>query len=255
MFSPDSKHLLIWRNDSLQIIDVFTGERKIDVDLRLRPALDIDFCDNSKITILFCNGQRYALEISNPTTDQLPDNLVSSPHLDAYFGPYNYYYWEKEYKPFILLDLSDFDLETSPNKWFKQRRVYHGNTNWLYFKNGTFYLRGDTKQEFKHDFYDFQKSFQFEILSESKPMRMYLHEKNDLFSNLYEIENKYLVLVTRLLNSVIVFDLDNMYVCAAHKLDGNIIGCVYDETTNSIDITLDKYPYHVEIQLKLKKSN
>jgi len=255
MFSPDSKHLLIWRNDSLQIIDVFTGERKIDVDLRFRPALDIDFCDNSKITILFCNGQRYVLEINNQTTVQLPDNLVSSPHLDAYFGPYNYYYWEKEYKPFILLDLSDFDLETSPNKWFKQRRVYHGNTNWLYFKNGTFYLQGDTKQEFKHDFYDFQKSLQFEILSESKPMRMYLHEKNDLFSNLYEIDNKYLVLVTRLLNSVIVFDLDNMNVCAAHKLAGNIIGCVYDANTNMIDITIDKHPYHVEVQLNLITSN
>ena len=255
MFSPDSKHLLIWRNDSLQIIDVFTGERKIDIDLRLRPALDIDFCDNSKITILFCNGKRYTLEISNSTTVQLPDNLVSSPHLDAYFGPYNYYYWEEEYKPFILLDFFDFDLESSPNKWFKQRRVYHGNTNWLYFKNGTFYLRGDTKQEFKHDFYDFQKSLQFEVLGESKPIRMYLHEKNDLFSNLYEIENKYLVLVTRLLNSVIVFDIDNMSVCAAHKLNGNIIGCAYDETTTSINITLDKHPYHVEMQLNLNISH
>lgn len=248
-FSPDSKHLLIWRNDSLQIIDVFTGERKIDVDLRLRPALDVDFCDNSKITILFCNGQRYALEINNQTTVQLPGKLVSSPHLDAYFGPYNYYYWEEKYNPFILLDPSDFDLESSPNKWFKQRRVYHGNTNWLYFKNGTFYLRGDTKQEFKHDFYDFQKSLQFEVLGESKPIRMFLHEKNDLFSNLYEIGDKYLVLVTRLLNSVIVFDLSNMSVCAAHKLDGNIIGCVYSAST--IKITLDKHPYHVEMQLNL----
>ena len=49
--------------------------------------------------------------------------------------------------------------------------------------------------------------------------------------------------------------INNMNVLAAHKLDGNIIGCVYDETTNGIDITLDKHPYHVEIQLNLNASN
>lgn len=252
IFSPDSKNLLIWRNDSLQIIDVFSGKRKVGIDLRLRPALDVDFCDNSKITILFCNGQRYSLEINNQTTMQLPDELVSSPHLDAYFGPYNSY-WEKEYKPFLIFDISEFDIKTLPNKWFKRERVYRGATNWLYFKNGTFYLRGDASREFKHDFYDFQKSLQFEALNESKPIRMYLHEKNDLFSSLYEIGDKYLVLVTRLLNSVIVFDLNSMSVCAAHKFVGNIIGCVYDIST--IKITLDKYPYHVEMRLNLSPSN
>jgi len=58
-----------------------------------------------------------------------------------------------------------------------------------------------------------------------------------------------------LLNSVIVFDLDNMNVCAAHKLDGNIIGCVYNANINTLEITLDKHPHHVEVQLNLNASN
>jgi len=251
IFSPDSKYLLIWRNDSLQIIDICTGKRAVNIDLRLRPALDVDFCGNSQISILFCNGQRYEVEINNSTMVQLPNDLVASPHLDAYFGPYNYYYWKNEYLPFVLLDVSGFDLEALPNKWFKQRRVYRGNTTWLYFKNGTFYLRGDTKQAFEHEFYDFQKSLQFEVLGESKPIRMYLHEKNDLFSNIYEIGDKYIVLVTRLLNSVIIFDLDNMNVCAAHKFEANVVGCIYDKATRTIGITLDKRPYLVKLQLNL----
>lgn len=254
VFSPNSKYLLIWRNDSLQIIDIYSGERKINMDLMLRPALTVDFCNNSQIRVLFCNGQQFDVEIDNPSTTQLPDKLVSSPHLDAYFGPYSYYLCKNEYHSFLLLDFASFDVKTSPNKWFKQQRVYQGSTNWLYFKNGTFYLRGDTKQEFKHDFYDFQKCLQLESLSESKSIRMYLHQKNDLFSNLYEIEDQYLILVTRLLNSVIIFDLNTMSVYSAYKLDGNIIGCVYDETTKTIDITLDKSPYYVKIQLNFDVS-
>jgi len=254
-FSPDSKCLLIWRNDSLQIIDVFTGKTKINIDLRLRPAFTVDFCDNSQIKILFCNGQWYEIELDNPITAQLPDKLVSSPHLDAYIGPYNYYYRESKYTPFVLLDTTDFDLESSPNKWFKQQRVYRGNEKWLYFENGTFYLCGDPQQEFGHDFYDFKKCLQFVVLSESEPIRMYLHEKNDLFSNLYEIGDSYLVLVSRLLNSVIVFDLKEMNVCSAHKFDGNIIGCAFDESAKTLDITLDKRPYQVNLLLNINTSS
>lgn len=250
-FSPDSSSFLLWRNDSLLILDVLTGKKRLNLDLRLRPALDIVFNSNSEITILFCDGQRIKFEIESVSTVQLPNKLIPSPHVDAYFGPYNYFCWKDEFNAFLLLDLSCFDLEAAPIKWFKQRRVYQGKSNWLYFKNGTFYLRGDTAQEFKHEFYDFQKCLQLESLSESKAIRMFLHQKNDLFSNLFEIEDRYLVLITRLLNSVIVFDLDNMCVRSAHKLDGNIIGCAYNEKTMTIDLTLDKRPYHTTMQLNL----
>ena len=254
VFSPDSNHLLIWRNDSIQTINVITGKTSVNIDLRWRPALDVEFCSDSHISILLCSGERFTLKIDASSVVQLPDKLISSPHMDEYAGPYNYYLWEGTYKTFLLLDSAEFDLEAphnNPNKWFKQRRVYHGKKHWLYFKNGTFYLCGDQKREFKHEFYDFQKCLQFEMLSESKPIRMYLRQKNDLYSTLYEIENRYLILVTRLLNSIIVFDLNNMSVLSAYKLDGNIIGCICKDNGKTLELTLDKSPYHAQIQLNL----
>ncbi len=250
VFSPDSNYLLIWRNDSIQIININTGKRKTNIDLRWRPALDVVFCNDSQVNILLCNGQMYTIDLNSFSPDQLPKKLVEFQHSNEYAGPYNYYRKE-EYKSFLLLDLSGFDLEALPNRWFRHQRVYRGNKYWLYFKNGTFFLNGDTEYEFEHEFYDFQRCLEYELLRESKPIRMYIHEKNDLCSTLYEINNRYLVLVSRLLNSVIVFNLNDMCVHSAYKYDGNIIGCSYDETNKLIGIILDRFPYQEKIHFSL----
>jgi hypothetical protein len=57
-----------------------------------------------------------------------------------------------------------------------------------------------------------------------------------------------------MLNSIIVFDLEQMNVLSAYKVDGNIIGYVANEVVASICITIDREPYQVSFQLHLPKA-
>lgn len=255
-FSPDSNKLLIWRNDSLQIIDVCNGKTVLMLDTEWRPVLNAEFIDDSEqIKMILCDGQEYLCSLSNDkrkNKSALPKKLVSETHLDAYFGPYSYYEGDDgKFKTYIYLDTSGFDLQTTPNHWFKRKRLYHGKKYWLFFKNGEFYLNGDVQKPFSHELYNFDRCMQMEILRESKPIKCYLREKNDLFSGIIELKERYLILVSRMLNSIIVFDIEQMKVLSAYKVDGNIIGYRASKEENKIYVTIDREPYQMKILINL----
>ena len=90
-----------------------------------------------------------------------------------------------------------------------------------------------------------------EILRESKPIKCYLREKNDLFSGIIELKERYLILVSRMLNSIIVFDIEQMKVLSAYKVDGNIIGYRASKEENNIYVTIDREPYQMKILINL----
>ncbi len=255
-FSADSKNLLIWRNNNVIVIDICRGRSKLDLSIEGRPAFDIDFTKDSKsIKLLLCNGKEYCCSISGKTTS-LPRNLVSETNLDDYAGPYSYYRSsDGKLKAYCYLNLSKFDLEIAPHHWFKKTKLYHGRKNWLYFKNGDFFLNGSKTQKFSHEFYDFNKCLQAETLNESDPIRYYLREKNDLFSELFEFEDNFLVLVSRLLNSVIVFNTEQMSVLTAYKINGNIIGHSLSCDKTHLHITIDREPYELTLRLNLSKQS
>lgn len=87
-------------------------------------------------------------------------------------------------------------------------------------------------------------------LKESKAIKNYLLEKNDLSSSLFE-HGKHLVLVSRVLGSVIVFDTEAMAVNSAYKPQGNIVGCVADIENGIIELILDRAPYSTTVSLNL----
>ena len=63
-FSPDSKYLLLWRNNSVQVIDVEQG-KKYELDLLNRPALDVNFGEGADtLKILLCDGKEYCCEVA-----------------------------------------------------------------------------------------------------------------------------------------------------------------------------------------------
>ena len=73
-------------------------------------------------------------------------------------------------------------------------------------------------------------------------------------SGVHEFGERYIILVLRMLNSIIVFDLEQMNVLSAYKVDGNIIGYVANEVVSCICITIDREPYQVSFQLHLPKA-
>ena len=77
-----------------------------------------------------------------------------------------------------------------------------------------------------------------------------LREKNDLLSVIFEPDGRNLVLVSRLLNSVIVFDTCRMSVRATYKVHGNIIG-IHSISDTSVRLFCDSVPINVCINLNL----
>ncbi|MBQ3005271.1 MAG: hypothetical protein IJD88_05010, partial [Clostridia bacterium] len=253
-FSPNSDYLLIWRNDSVQVLEVITGKMLVNLDVRWCPVLTVEIEENSEsIKLILCDNNVYHYTILGKNTRlTLPKKLVSKPHPNEYFGPYSYYRDSNNvFKPYTNFDFSGFDWESSPNNWFKKKRVYHGKNFWLYFNDGEFFLNGDENKQFSHKFYDFKKCLQSEMLVESKAIRIYLREKNDLFSGLHEINERYFILISRMLNSAILFDIKKMKVVSAYKVNGNIIGYSVDIQSLNIDIFIDREPYQQSLSIKI----
>ncbi|MBQ3087954.1 MAG: hypothetical protein IJC45_11510, partial [Clostridia bacterium] len=65
---------------------------------------------------------------------------------------------------------------------------------------------------------------------------------NGPLSNVFEINDNCMVLVDRNLNSVVVFDTEDMCVTAAYRVDGNIIGSRMTDL-KTIEVIVDKKPY------------
>ena len=60
------------------------------------------------------------------------------------------------------------------------------------------------------------------------------------------------MLVCRMLNSIILFDLEGMQICCAYKVDGNIIGSKYSYDSATLELVTDKAPFKLKLMLNLK---
>ena len=252
-FSPDSKYLLLWRNNSVQVIDVEQG-KKYELDLLNRPALDVNFGEGADtLKILLCDGKEYCCEVAfrKKASKKVLPKKVDETLSDNCYGVCSYYRnGEGAVEIVPYLDFSTFDIEGNVNNWFNKKRVYHSENSFLYYEDGEFFLNGNKNQKFSHEFFDFKKCYQMQKLKESKAIKNYLLEKNDLSSSLFE-HGKHLVLVSRVLGSVIVFDTEAMAVNSAYKPQGNIVGCVADIENGIIELILDRAPYSTTVSLNL----
>lgn len=90
---------------------------------------------------------------------------------------------------------------------------------------------------------------EIEYLRDSTPLRSFLREKNDLFSEAVESENgNYVVLVSQMLSSIIVFDVTRMEVFDAYKHFGSIIGCRF-ANDGVLEIISDREPQRTKIKI------
>lgn len=250
VFSSDSKYLLIWRNYSIQVIEVSSGKIVEDINIMLRPAFDVTFNENSDgLDIALMDGNMYPCRFGKQGKKdkrKLPARLIDSCFNDDYVGPYSVYFNEGETRTKTYLDT--IDAGTSPRKWLNAIRIYYTGSNWLWYIDGEFYLNDD---KFSRKGYDFEKSREIEYLRDVTPLRSFLREKNDLFSSALESDSgRYIVLISQMLSSVIVFDIERMEVLDAYKHFGNIIGCRFTND-GALEIVSDREPYRIKIEINL----
>ncbi len=262
-FSQNSRYLLLWCNHFIKVFDIKKAKTALSVNLLKRPALDMWIDSSSEaLHVILCNQEEYILYLNSgkPKGKQMPKQLVDIVDWDnnfQFWGPYNILPTEEKKDVFALLDdvrfAYDFGENTTlltPHRWFKGINAYYASENWLLYRDGEFYLNGDTNSPFAHNYADFIKSHIIEQLHDASPLHSYLREKNDLFSTLYEFGDRHLVLVSRQLNSIIAFDIKTLTVVSAFKINGNIIGC-FTPTETSIELIVDKEPYKLLFNINL----
>lgn len=250
IFSPDSKYFLIWRNYSIQVVGIPSGRKVVDINIMFRPAFDVTFNEDSDgLDIALMDGEMYPYRFGKKgkkDKHKLPSKLIDSCFNGDYLGPYSVFFSEGEARTRTYLDT--FDPGTSPRKWLNAIRNYYTGSNWLWYIDGEFYLN-DSK--FSRKGYDFEKSREIEYLRDPTPLRSFLREKNDLFSRALESDSgRYIVLLSQMLNSIIVFDAERMEVYDAYKHLGNIIGYRFTDD-DVLEIVSDREPYRVKIQINL----
>lgn len=99
---------------------------------------------------------------------------------------------------------------------------------------------------------DFSESLHIEQQKDKSNLASFLREKNDLSSVLTESgDERYLVLICKLLNSVIVFDKINLEIVTAYKHHGNIIGCKVDKNHKTVELFSDCEPFELCINISL----
>lgn len=262
-FSPDSRLLLLWCNLYVKVFDVAKGAELFTINLSKRPALDVLFEGSpAEVRLLLCDGKAYTVSVDRIRAGikTLPKRVLKRDDLAErlpYWGPYTMFSEDGEPSVFPLLDVESFlqdldDVATAraPHRWFQHANLYGSFRHLLFYCDGEFYLNADDSGIFAHPSVDFTKSQLIEQLHDASPLKCYLREKNDLQSTLYEFGDRYLVLISRLLNSIIAFDLNTMTVCAAHKVSGNIIGC-RTVSGDVIEVLIDKAPYQLQFRINL----
>lgn len=267
-FSPDSRYLLIWRNFSVQIIDIKAGKCILNLDnliLKYDKVYVYNVCfeyraDKTVLKIYMTNNTIYSYDLNkrNFEGEKPPDKLRNILNVldddDSPAGPYSYRTTDGKTEIQIILNL-EAALETlQVDKALNDMRIYHSDNLELLYADGRFYTETETgiRTYFSQRFFDFADSLQIERRSDYSDFQTYLREKNDLFSSVEEIitSDKYFILICRRLNSVIVFDDKNKKIIAAYKHNGNIIGYRrMDDRT--LELISDRYPYNTLLVLNL----
>ena len=251
-FSPDSKYLLIHMNSTVFVINADNGKCIIKLNTAYRPVNKVYFtADSKQLVLILCNNTEYIYDLcvnSASCRKQIPDKL----DFDAndYFGVYQVY--EEDDSPKILR-LFEINFNYGYlSKSFVHNRFYYGKKDTILFKDGLFFLCENGLKQFDSCNNDFSESLHIEQQRDKSNLASFLREKNDLSSVLTESgDERYLVLICKLLNSVIVFDKINMEIVTAYKHHGNIIGCKVDKNHKTIELLSDCEPFELCINISL----
>lgn len=238
-FSGDSRFFLLWRSCSIEVFSLGAGRRIIKLDLSWRPALFVSFSSDSlRLEVTLCDGRKYIFSLPDPahSKTKIPKRLIARRGF-RYALPYIADPFSEAPEAIALAE----DINGPPSKWFRPDRLYFGERHHLLFKDGSFYLDSDLNLPFAAPYESFRLALQAERNRDRTAVDGFLREKNDISSKVLEPKDgRHLILISRMLNSVIVFDTAGMTVLSACKHHGDIIGWRDTELQNG-DIRLELY--------------
>ena len=251
-FSPDENRILIRRNYSLQVFSIQKRTRIANINVTKRPVADAWFSDNSqKLEVIYRDGSKYSYSLERTMLHRdtnVPKPFLENIDIEVDIGPYIVYDSRGELRTDFLIDGRQMEIEGSIETGIRKRHTYIAEDN-LIFEGGCFSL--DNGVSFSAGNINFAKCLQNENAKRMTNFDIFLQEKHDMFSSLYETNSgRFFILISKLLNSVIVFDKTNMCVVAAYKCKTKIIGDrVLDGST--IEIWSVGYPYRTKIGFNL----
>ena len=233
----------------MQVVNLLTGKVVLDQNVDLTPVADVYFESSDEIHLILFDDHIYRFIYGGKkfcTTQNLPTKTQNPAQADMIYVSYQNS--DEKYEVLQSLSESSVDLTVMPSHWFINERVYKGRKNRLHYKHGTFCLNGDPDKVFSSVLYDFNLSHRIEEMADASVYNNFIREKNDIMSSVYEFGDRYMVLLSRMLNSLVVFDLSEMKIISAHKFKGNIIGDrLADE--NTVEVIVDRMPYFRKIKL------
>lgn len=242
-FSQDSNYLIIWTNNFLQVVSIREAKLVRKISLSKRPLIDVTIKDSCVIEMLLSDGKVYSDNLGRKgiLRPWLPIKVANYDCTSDYKFAYYRNPLEDERPHYNVIDTVYTDMERPVSEWFSDVRAYFGKSKWLLYRNGQFYINGDPDAFFiNRDKYDFGGSVNDSVSTNSSSFETYISQKNDISSSLYEYDGgKYLLLVCKMLNSVVLFDTFSRRILAAHKHGGKIIGSSLNERGDLLTLFLD----------------
>lgn len=246
-FSMDSNYLLIQTNFKIYIVSILEKKLVCSIDVSKTPVLQVDFKSYSnEIECLMYNYEKIIVDLNGKIKNKITSFVEKNTHKEIYEGPYQYC----DFKGIINLLNIDSKNFSHPRYYVTGTRVYTANDIYILFENGEFYLNGNKKMIFSHKYIDFNKVLAMQRLIDDSAFSCYLREKNDLFSSLLKYNDNYYVLISRMMNSVLVFDIPNLKIISAYKHSFDIIGWRLEGSSKLI-LFSNKEPYETTIDINI----
>ena len=174
----------------------------------------------------------------------------TAPCAEYKFAYYSSPNTESVYSTVIERDVSRF---YDASEWINHRRRYFGKSRWLLYTAGRFYLDVDDEMGFKNcEEYDFEGAVGDTVSAYASALETYVSEKNDITSELFEYDSEgLLLLVCKKINSVILFDVREMRILEAYKVNEKIIGFSMNDAMDTLNLYLDSPMNNIALKINL----
>lgn len=236
-FSPDSSRMLVRKTKSILIADAEASRNMILIDCGDYRIADARFASPDDLVLEFddCAISRIDLRKLSGRTVFLDDVLSVKGLNDAASS--------EQYEPRIETHrVGELGLEVVYPDSFSYKSELHS----IQYVKGSFYL-DDSDSLLLAAAHDFARCLQEERAGYLNPLEAFVREKNDAASLLMDLDDDKLLLISRRLSSVILFDLRSLTVVNAYRHHAAIIGHTVSADKNAIVLYANRPPFRTTL--------
>ena len=247
MFSYTGKTFLIYTNRNIYLIDTEKGRCPFRHSVSKCIVTSVEF-KNEDLYVSMENDMTYHIICEkNRAYPEKPFAKKTENGMLAYQPYYSFKIGENQ----LFFPLYDEDKERLKTDRFRKtysRIYYWGNRYLLSYEDGEFFLRDSEDPEFEEikidcSSYNFEECRKYCEHEDVSRLMTAIREKNEHFNEIYEMaDDRYIILFSRLFNSMIVIDAEKKKVIFAYKLRGTIAGVGVDNDSGDIIIYSPTFP-------------